>query len=362
MNLFQHPSHTISRMQFAFITVLAIRALTVPNFLCAKTFPGATWDSISPDAAGWNKEGLEVAHRFADKIGSSAVLIVQSGKIVSQWGPIDRPFTQHSVRKSFMSALYGIYVEEKEIDPFSTLAALGIDDRAPSLTEAERQATVIDLLESRSGVYHDAAYETEEQKKFRPARGSHPPGAFWFYNNWDFNALETIFKQRTGLTVYEAFEKRIAKPIQMEDYQAAANKLWLDPQSIHAAYPFLMTARDAARFGLLFLNHGRWKSTQVIPANWVEKSTGPISEAGSPDISYGYLWWVAPGERQFGVFLGKGSFSARGSGGNFILVAPAFDIVVVHEGDKEHGKFVSEGDFGGLVRRIMNAAPAARRP
>lgn len=217
---------------------------------------------------------------------------------------------------------------------------------------------MIDLLESRSGVYHQAGYETEEQKTQRPARGSHNPGTFWWYNNWDFNALGTIFQNQTGLGLYEAFDRNIAQPLGMEDYRASDGKLWFDQESVHPAYPFAMTARDAARFGLLFLHHGVWNGKPIIPADWVTKSTMPISETDGNSLSYGYLWWVAPADRQFGVYLGPGSFSARGSGGNFIVVAPAYDLVVVNEGDKENKKFVSEGDFDGLLRRLMNAAPA----
>ena len=55
-------------------------------------------------------------------------------------------------------------------------------------------------------------------KKNRPARGSHAPGTFRYYNNWDFNVLGTIFEKRTGLKIGEAFYQRIAKPIGMQDF------------------------------------------------------------------------------------------------------------------------------------------------
>src|SRR5919109_1479372 len=70
----------------------------------------------------------------------------------------------------------------------ATLAELGIDDQQ-SLTEAEKRATVADLLGSRSGVYLPAAKEPADMRAERPARGSHAAGEFFFYNNWDFNVL-----------------------------------------------------------------------------------------------------------------------------------------------------------------------------
>jgi hypothetical protein len=51
----------------------------------------------------------------------------------------------------------------------------------------------VDLLRSRSGVYHPVDFETESMQKGRPARGSHAPGTLWYYNNWDFNVLYQNF-------------------------------------------------------------------------------------------------------------------------------------------------------------------------
>ena len=68
---------------------------------------------------------------------------------------------------------------------------------------------MIDLLQSRSGIYHPAAYETVKMKKKRPERGSHKPGEIFWYNNWDFNALCTIFEQQTRTKVFVEFQKTI---------------------------------------------------------------------------------------------------------------------------------------------------------
>jgi CubicO group peptidase (beta-lactamase class C family) len=58
-------------------------------------------------------------------------------------------------------------------------------------------------------------------KAKRPKRHSHAPGTFWYYNNWDFNAFGTIFEQETGTKIFEEFDRRIAKPLQMEDFKVA---------------------------------------------------------------------------------------------------------------------------------------------
>jgi len=101
------------------------------------------------------------------------------------------------MRKSLLSGLYGIYEAEGKIDLSKTLGELGIRDYI-RLTAVEKQATVADLLKARSGVYIPATGEADSMVANRPERGSHAPGTFWYYNNWDFNALGTIFDQGVG--------------------------------------------------------------------------------------------------------------------------------------------------------------------
>ena len=200
-------------------------------------------------------------------------MIVQGGEVVDQWGDIDKKISSYSVRKSLISALYGIYSAEGAIDINQTLEELGIDESPDPLTKEEKQARVVDLLRARSGVYHAVEFETESMKKNRPARGSHAPGTFWYYNNWDFNVLGTIFEKKTGLKIGEAFYQRIAKPIGMQDFQPGDVYYLGGPASIHPAYHFEITARDLARFGLLYLRGGRWNEKQIVPEAWVEKSS-----------------------------------------------------------------------------------------
>jgi CubicO group peptidase (beta-lactamase class C family) len=100
---------------------------------------------------------------------------------------VDRDATKfkvHSIRKSFLSALYGIAVAHGQINLDATREQLGIDDNEPSLTPEEKQARVIDLLKARSGIYHAALYETPTLRAEKPPRGSHPPRSFWSYNLW----------------------------------------------------------------------------------------------------------------------------------------------------------------------------------
>ena len=79
----------------------------------------------------------------------------------------------------------------------------GIDDNQ-GLSPTEKTATIRNLISARSCIYHQAAYETKEQIGRRPERHSCRPGERWFYNNWDFNALGTIYQTVAGVTLFLA--------------------------------------------------------------------------------------------------------------------------------------------------------------
>lgn len=260
---------------------------------------------------------------YLDAVRPIALLVLREGRVVASHGDATRKVSVASVRKSLLGALYGIAVAEGRIDLSDTLDVLGIDDLAPALTPAEKQATVGDLLASRSGIYHVAASETRQMKRTRPERGSHPPGSFWFYNNWDFNALGTIYRERTGEEIFESFARRIAGPIGMQDFSTADGRYLVDPASRHPAYVFSLTTRDMLRFGELVLAEGRWQGREIVPASWLARSLSPHSRTQRGDLGYGYLWWVLdPAE------FGPGAGFAAGFGGQYIAVVPRHRLVV----------------------------------
>jgi CubicO group peptidase (beta-lactamase class C family) len=300
------------------------------------TFPGAEWQHITPGEAGWSETALAEARAFSAEIKSSAVFIVQHGKVVAEWGDTTKRTELASVRKSLLSALIGIAVADRLINLDSRLRELGIDDNPPALTEIEKGATVRELLEARSGVYHSALYETPGMAKARPPRGSHAPGTFWYYNNWDFNVLGTIYEHTTGTSIFDALDRKIAKPIGMQDYRPPDGSYVRGAASIHPAYPIRMSARDLARFALLYLNEGSWAGRQIVPQDWVAESTRAYSRSAFGP-GYGYLWWtdflggaIAPT-----VKLPEGSFMAQGAGGQYAVVMPSLDLVVVHRVDRD---------------------------
>jgi len=338
--------------------IIALWVLLAADVGAQERYPAESWMRYAvPEEAGWSSERIAEAKAFADSIGTAAFMLVHDGAVVATFGDYTRRYQLHSVRKSLLSGLYGVYVAEGYIDLESTLADLGIDDRLP-LTPIEKRARIVDLLKARSGVYHPAAYETAGMAASRPERGSHEPGTFWYYNNWDFNTLGEIFRRRTGFGVFDAFERRISDPLRMEDFRPRDGYYHFESNhSNYPAYPFRMSARDMARFGLLFERYGRWEEEQIIPASWIRESTLSYSEVDQPGVAgYGYMWWVLGGE------LGQnGAYTALGVGDQAITVVPHLDLVFVHRVDTYTGNRVPLQNVIALLERLIDARSGEAR-
>ena len=122
----------------------------------ADRFPDAEWQHVDPAAAGWSADELKAAEEWSGHMGSTAVVVIQHGAVVAEWGDIAAKTQLASVRKSLLSALIGIAVERRQIVLDQPIGELGIDDNEPSLTAEEKTATVRELPEARSGIYHPA--------------------------------------------------------------------------------------------------------------------------------------------------------------------------------------------------------------
>jgi CubicO group peptidase (beta-lactamase class C family) len=288
---------------------------------------------------------------YAEQIGSAAVLVLKDGKTVYSYGEPSLKYLCHSIRKPFLGALYGIYKTRGLIDLSLTLDELGIDDIPPKLTAEEKQATIRDLMMARSGVYHEAGGEVPSMAAARPERGSHEPGSFFYYNNWDFNALGTIFKKLTGKGVFEAFDEEIAKKIGMEDfYPDNCVYIYEEKKSLHPSYFFRMSTRDMARFGQLYQQLGSWDGKQIVPEAWIRESTRayPVSNPGGDP--YSYLWRVIPEEAGLGY-----GFYHTGLGVHLLAVLPEKKLVFVHRVDTDKPFTTSWPEIRKLLEMIADS-------
>ena len=314
-----------------------------------------TSSTFSIAQTAWDTARANSITRAVEAQLTKSLLVYKDGQIVFKYGDTHKNYQVFSIRKSLVSLLYGIYLQEAKIDLDQTLAQLGIDDKQ-GLTTVEKEAKLVDLLRARSGVYHPAAYETPGMVNNRPQRGQYKPGEHWFYNNWDFNTLTTIFEKKTGQKVFNAFNERIAERIEMEDFNVNDQQYYFDSMSVHPATLWFMSASDLSKLGLLLLNKGSWKGKQVIDSSWITGSTAAYSDLGILG-GYGMCWWSAfNGNHYPFVTLPDGTYSARGTGEQTLLVIPQRKMVIVHltEVKSPGDAMMKVTAFGRLLKLILN--------
>ena len=320
--------------------------------------PAGHWMQYAdPGEAGFDAGQLEAARLAWTEISSSAFLVVVDGAVLVAWGDVERRFMCHSVRKSFLSALYGIYWDRGQLELNKTLADLGIDDEPSPLLATEKRARILDLLKARSGVFHPAAYAGRTDS--RP-RGSQGPGRFFAYNNWDVNTRAAILEQETGVGVFDAFDEHFALPLGMTDWRISDGYYHLElDKSMYPAYPFRMSARDAARFGLLFARQGQWGESRILSRHWMNRSLALYS-IDNAIMGYGFMWWVLREPR----FSRYGMVSALGVGNQMIAALPEIDMVIVNRANTYANENTPLPALLDLIEQILDAraGPAIAEP
>jgi len=165
-------------------------------------------------------------------------------------------------------------------------------------------------------------------EKARPERGSHPPGTFYYYNNWDFNVLGVIFEKLTGKKIFDAFKKHIADPIGMQDFDPSeCFYYWEREKSEHPKYAFRMSARDMARFGALYQKGGVWNEKQIISERWMKESTTPYSEKDG--AGFGYSWAILLKDTFLAKLVGGTGYFFSGLGVHSLAIIPELKYVLV---------------------------------
>ena len=300
-----------------------------------------------------------------------SLLVIRHGYLVveeyfNNW-QADRIHTLQSVSKSFTSALVGIAiargefkgVDEKVLDFFPDMKGIAnLDDRKASIR-------LKDLLTMRSGTdYNERGDDSPHRQLNRLPRGwdkfyldrpmLRPPGTEFLYDSGGVILLSAMLKNRTGMHADEYAERFLFKPLEIE------KKFWAKNQEghTHTGGGLNLSARDTAKFGLLYLNNGRWGDKQIVPEDWVRESFRKhvdLTVAGQPPSGYGYLWWIlAPDPRGNGR---QDVYAARGRFGQYIFIIPEHDMVVVVNG------FAQSGPEQGKPIALLydNILPAVRR-
>lgn len=315
-------------------------------------------NAADPAAIGWSESDLAALNLRAEEIGSAAMMVLQGGEVVFSYGDIERNFLLHSLRKSLMSAMIGVLVDQGAVTLDTTLAELEIDD-LPGLTETELGATVRDIISARSGVYIASAAETGAMAESRPERGQHAPGEHWYYNNWDFNVAGHIFERVSHRTYNGAFQRMFAEPLCMQDWNAFNTYRFYTAGTAFAAYHIRISARDLALFGQLYLQNGEWNGEQLVSAGWVADSTATHSQTGWPGTwagGYGYMWWrPADDETAVAAGLAPDMYTGAGAGGHYMTVIPSRDMVIVNrmDTDQQGNPRLGSTGYGELLVLIL---------
>lgn len=301
---------------------------------------------------------------------TTGLVVLHQGKLVYEYGNIEKISYIASCRKSVLSMLYGPHVEAGTIDLNDNIGKLGIDE-ADGLLEKEKEATIEHIITSRSGVFHLASNGGYDKDNFLE-RGSVEPGEYFVYNNWDFNVAGHILEQQTGNSIYQELEQQLAIPLGFQDWNIEnQRKSGSRRKSQYKAYHMYLSTRDMAKIGQLMLNNGQWNGEQLIPVDWLEKTTTTVTpfstmeeRYGKADpndlhMSYGYMWWLFDNYQGKEAYLD--AYSAIGYGGQYITVFPRLELVIAHK--TKLGLFrllgiAKDGDahYWDIVHQIVEAA------
>lgn len=289
------------------------------------------------------KESVFDTQKYIDSSYTQGFLFIQNDTIqYENYWRGQQEGTRHiswSMAKSYVSALFGIAIEEGHIKSIDQT----VDEYLPELKGSGYDNVKIkDVLQMSSGVkfnedysdptsdinryWEDFVFGGSQDEFAATLENERPPGTYNKYISIDTHILGMIIVKATGKSLRDYLEEKIWKPTGSE-YDA----YWLaDTYGMEQANGGLnATLRDFARLGRLYLNKGNWEGIQIVSANWIEQSLSiteehltPLSEnSESKEIGYGYQWWIPDGK--------EGEFMAIGIFNQHIYVNPTTHTIIV---------------------------------
>ena len=302
--------------------------LAVPPRVKADTLDWPQGDRMKDTAlpAGVRRELLEDALKRMESNGTRAVVVVYDGRIIGERYATgfnaNTPLAGWSMTKGVTNALFGILVRQGKLDirrP-APIAAWQTDDR--------RGITMIDLMHMRSGLrwwefygLPDACtrmlFETKDMGNYA-ARSDlrHSPGEVFNYSSGTANILSGVMRKVLSPGEYYRW------PYEQLFYKIGMYHAVLEPDAggtfVGSSYCYA-TARDWARFGLLYLYDGVWMGQRILPEGWVK-----FTKTGE---GYGALWWL--NNRGRWPDVPADCFFCEGYEGQYIWVIPSRKLVVV---------------------------------
>ena len=329
-------------------------------------WPTQGWQQKKPAEVGMDSAALKKAMAYAFSrtgdeknrkgIRTDGVVIIHKGYLVhEQYARGYKAETSHlswSVSKSFVNALFGI-AEHKGLLKRSDLASKYV--KGMDKGEASK-VTIQNLLNMASGLCWSEGYESsplkstvikmlytagrEDMAKFAVEQGMcFHAGTHWYYSSGTSNLLMGILRNVVTPAKYVSFVwKELIERIGMKDvtWERDGSGNFVGSSYLHAP------PRELAKFGFLFLNDGVWEDKRLLPKDWVAFST-TTPRADTKGIA-GAHWWLNVGRPKQKVprrfpDAPADTFMASGHWGQYIIVIPSRDLVIVRVGDDRDKSF-----------------------
>lgn len=321
--------------------------------------------------AGVDQSGLEEAlnRAFAEPDparprNTRAVVVVHQGRIVAErYADGFGTTTGHlsnSMAKTVIGALVGILVGEGKLDTAAPAPIAEWQGRG----DPRRGITLEDLLRMRSGLEFDENYtDVRSDITLMFASGDlagfaaakplvAEPAAEWHYSTGTSNIIGRIVAEAAGETMAERFA--FPRQVLFDPLGMSTAMLEVDSRGHFIAGSLMFaSARDYARFGLLYLRDGVWNGRRLLPDGWVERTLTPTPEA-PPALSYGYQVWLNSGadpDVRRWPRLPHDVFAMLGHQQQMVVMVPSHDLVVVRLGLSEFGNW----DLQDLVTDTMRS-------
>lgn len=289
--------------------------------------------------------------------GGPAGVIIKNGYIVAQWGDIRRVDMTFSVTKSFLSTTAGLAIDERLIKNVTDKVSDYVWDNT---FEGEHNSKITwENLLNQSSDWSGTLFDLPDWADRPPKEGSiddwknrklNEPGTVFKYNDVRVNLLAYSLLQVWRKPLPMILKEKIMDPIgasgtwRWYGYENSfVNIDGLMMQSVsgggHHGGGLFISTLDQARFGLLFLRNGKWKTRQLLSEKWVQA----VHQSSPSNKDYGYMWWMNNSKRWKDV--SSGIYFAAGAGGNYIVVDNENDLVVV-------ARWIDDSKMGDFIKLV----------
>jgi CubicO group peptidase (beta-lactamase class C family) len=292
---------------------------------------------------GFEREPFHEILGPTKKRGGPAGMILKNGYLVTSWGDTKRVDMTFSVTKSFLSTVTGLAVDDNLIANTEDKVANYIWDG--TFRGAHNSKITWEHLLQQNSAWSGELWGGKDWADRPPREGGIDdwrfkkpvtPGTVMEYNDVRVNVLAYSLTH-----VWRQPVPKVLKENLMDKIDASTTWRWhgydhawteidgIKMKSVtgggHSGAGLFISTEDMARFGLLFLNDGKWKENQLLSKEWIEKAITP----SKPNINYGYMWWLNKKGKRHWEGLSENIYYAAGFGGNFIVIDKDNDLVVV---------------------------------